>query len=110
MNQMKTNRSKLRIKKVQIMFPATVGQRRFGRINRLINSRANIPHTITYTGINGAAGHSCMYTAPVDTEQRHLEKEFISQVFIWNIVIYILFPNCLDKHCTWGSWLSIIAL
>lgn len=33
-------------------------------MNAPIISRASIPHTITYTGIAGAAGHSYMYTAP----------------------------------------------
>ena len=50
---------------VQRVLRGAAGQRSFGKANRPITSRADIPHTIKYTGIPGAAGHSNMYTAPV---------------------------------------------
>lgn len=61
---MKVNRIRVRTQHVQIN-PWAAGQRSFGRTTRPISSSAIIPHTITYTGISGAAGHSFRCSAPV---------------------------------------------
>lgn len=74
MNQMMMNRTWLMIHRVQILWAGAATQRSFCKANMPIISRASIPHTITYTGTAGAAGHSYTYTAPDYTEQRHLDK------------------------------------
>lgn len=73
MNQMKTNRTRLMLHQIQILWLGAAGQS-FGKANRPIIIRPSIPLTITYTGTTGAAGQSYMCTAPVLTAQRHLRK------------------------------------
>lgn len=80
MIQMVTNRIRLKIDRAKIGLPGACGQSNFGKANRPITSRADVPHTITYTGITGATGHSCMYNAPVYEETRSIWKTVTTNV------------------------------
>lgn len=76
--------------RAKIVLPGAPEQTSFGNANRPITSMADIPHTITYTGITGATGHSYMYNTPVYKDTRGVWKAVTINVSVDFSVIHWL--------------------